>query len=220
MKILLTIYEEIISFLALLFFNNNAKKTVESLLEASISNNNNLILNAKSISVPDLITHAKSCVPIKLEKYMGHDNPIKQDFKSNFYLLTPELQIALLELLEKIKLKYHYFYGTSLNLSAYFPPNTDGRGLLGFYINISGCVGKKSTYNYIDTLHNYHAQLKFTNKTLPNTTIIISKWEHLKNRTDVLPSLYDDMLNILSYSANTDCFEANVDDLKVILQKI
>lgn len=221
MKISIDLFEDDLLLLAKLYFNNNSKKTVNTILEASFNNNNTLIFNNKLISVPELKSHSQSCIKWEFEKHLGLNSSIKPEFRTNFYLLSSDIQRTLIELLEKIKDNYGYFYGTVLNLSGYTRP-VDGRGFLDFYINISNAVGKSSVHDFLGTLHNYSAKLKCQNSKLPNTTVFISRWEHLKNRFSqpISGCLYSRMLQILGYPDDTDCFEADLNDLMSILQNI
>jgi hypothetical protein len=51
--------------------------------------------------------------------------------------------------------------------------------------------------------------------------IIISKFEHLKNKTELLEnSIYDKMLLILGYTSQVDCVEVDAENLNLIIQNI
>lgn len=221
MKVKVELNEITITILAELFFNSNLRKTVESIIDASFNNNNNVTFNGKSISIPKLIEHADNCTRCDFEKYMGYQSAIKPEFKTNFYLLAPDIQHTLLQLFEKLSSR-GYFYGTVINVSAYTPADDSGRGALDFYMNICGTVGKKEVHDFIATLHDYDPKLKSINNSLPRQTVIISRWEHLKNRfcQPIENSLYDKMLKILGYPHITDCFEADLKDLNRILKDI
>ncbi len=222
MKISLGMFESTILLIAELFFNNNSTKTVATILDASFTKDNTLTFNNRPITIPELKSHAERCAKWDFEKYMGSQSTLKPEFTTNFYLLSPEVQEALIEILYKVKNKHQYSYGTVKNLSAYTPPDANGMCKLDFYINVSNAVGKSSAHDFIGTLHTYNSRLKTPNSKLPNSSVLISRWEHLKNRfcQPLQDSLYSEMLVILGYPADVDCFQADLDDLNLILKNI